>query len=44
MNHVGKLMFEWIYWHTLLPGYPMPGIGPTMPERGKIHETVGSKE
>jgi sulfide:quinone oxidoreductase len=42
LNHIGKLMFEWVYWHTLLPGHPMPGIGPTMPERGKIHEPAGS--
>jgi sulfide:quinone oxidoreductase len=42
VNHIGKLLFEWIYWHSLLPGYPMPGIGPTMPERGKIREPAGS--
>lgn len=44
VNHVGKLMFEWIYWHNLLPGHSMPGIGSTMPERGKIHELVGSAQ
>jgi sulfide:quinone oxidoreductase len=41
LNHIGKLMFEWIYWHNLLPGHSMPGIGSTMPERGKVHEPVG---
>ena len=20
LNHLGKLMFQWIYWHVLLPG------------------------
>ena len=35
LNHVGKLMFQWIYWHALLPGREIPGIGPTMPMRGK---------
>jgi sulfide:quinone oxidoreductase len=35
LNHIGKLMFEWIYWHALLPGHEMPGIGTTMPTRGK---------
>ncbi|HEY8684738.1 MAG TPA: FAD/NAD(P)-binding oxidoreductase, partial [Chloroflexota bacterium] len=25
LNHLGKLMFEWIYWHNLLPGHGMPG-------------------
>ena len=35
LNHLGKLMFEWVYWHALLPGREIPGIGPTMPMRGK---------
>jgi sulfide:quinone oxidoreductase len=25
LNHLGKLAFEWIYWHVLLPGRPCPG-------------------
>jgi sulfide:quinone oxidoreductase len=24
MNHWGKLMFKWIYWHGLLPGRRLP--------------------
>lgn len=24
MNHFGKLMFKWIYWHALLPGHELP--------------------
>jgi sulfide:quinone oxidoreductase len=42
LNHMGKLMFERVYWHTLLPGHSMPGIGSTMPTRGKVHAPVGS--
>ena len=35
MNHLGKLMFEWVYWHALLPGRHLPVIGPSMPTAGK---------
>ncbi len=35
MNHLGKLMFQWVYWHALLPGRDLPGIGADMPTRGK---------
>ena len=35
MNHLGKLMFQWFYWHALLPGRDIPGIGADMPEAGK---------
>jgi sulfide:quinone oxidoreductase len=35
LNHLGKLAFQWLYWHALLPGRPLPGIGPTMPTAGK---------
>jgi sulfide:quinone oxidoreductase len=35
LNHLGKLAFQWVYWHALLPGREIPGIGPTMPTRGK---------
>ena len=31
LNHLGKLAFQWVYWHALLPGREIPGIGPTMP-------------
>ncbi|MFC8242133.1 type III sulfide quinone reductase, selenoprotein subtype [Streptomyces chartreusis] len=33
--HLGKLAFEWLYWHSLLPGRELPGIGSAMPEHGK---------
>jgi sulfide:quinone oxidoreductase len=35
LNHLGKLMFQWFYWHALLPGRDIPGIGPDMPTTGK---------
>jgi sulfide:quinone oxidoreductase len=35
LNHLGKLAFQWIYWHALLPGRELPGIGPEMPTAGK---------
>ncbi|HEU0248781.1 MAG TPA: FAD/NAD(P)-binding oxidoreductase [Gaiellaceae bacterium] len=35
VNHLGKLAFQWVYWHALLPGRELPGIGPTMPTSGK---------
>src|SRR5207248_11196341 len=28
LNHLGKLAFQWVYWHALLPGREIPGIGP----------------
>jgi sulfide:quinone oxidoreductase len=36
-NHLGKLAFEWLYWHSLLPGRELPGIASAMPEHGKHH-------
>ena len=35
LNHLGKLLFQSIYWHALLPGRELPGLGPTMPTGGK---------
>lgn len=35
LNHLGKLMFQWFYWHALLPGRDIPGIRPDMPRAGK---------
>lgn len=40
LNHLGKLMFQWVYWHALLPGREIPGIGPEMPTAGKRREPV----
>ncbi len=35
LNHLGKLMFQWMYWHVLLPGREIPGISPRMTMAGK---------
>ena len=35
LNHLGKLAFQWVCWHALLPGREIPGLGPTMPTAGK---------
>lgn len=35
LNHLGKLMFQWFYWHALLPGRDLPGIGADMGTAGK---------
>ena len=42
-NHVGKLLFQWIYWHALLPGRDLPLVGPEMPTAGK-HLELSTKE
>jgi sulfide:quinone oxidoreductase len=43
INHFGKLMFQWFYWHFLLPGRDIPGIPAAMPAAGKrpVGATVG---
>ncbi len=45
LNHLGKLMFQWFYWHSLLPGRDIPGIKADMPLAGKSRGTksVGTK-
>jgi sulfide:quinone oxidoreductase len=35
LNHLGKLMFQWLYWHALLPGRDIPGISSEMRMGGK---------
>ena len=39
LNHLGKLLFESLYWHGLLPGRDIPGVGAPMPTSGR-HEPV----
>jgi sulfide:quinone oxidoreductase len=41
LNHLGKLMFQWFYWHALLPGRDIPGISTDMPTAGKHLHAVG---
>jgi sulfide:quinone oxidoreductase len=40
LNHLGKLMFQWFYWHALLPGREIPGVANDMPTAGKQFEPV----
>jgi sulfide:quinone oxidoreductase len=40
VNHLGKLLFESVYWHGLLPGRELPGIGASMPTAGKRLATM----
>ncbi|MGH9084001.1 MAG: type III sulfide quinone reductase, selenoprotein subtype, partial [Acidimicrobiales bacterium] len=35
LNHLGKLLFQSVYWHSLLPGRDLPGLGSIMPTAGK---------
>jgi sulfide:quinone oxidoreductase len=35
LNHLGKLMFPWIYWHVLLPGRELPGVTSAMPAHAR---------
>ena len=43
LNHLGKLLFQWFYWHTLLPGRDIPGVHSAMPQAGKDMK-AGMKE
>lgn len=31
MNHAGKMLFKWSYWHLFLRGYELPLPGPSVP-------------
>jgi sulfide:quinone oxidoreductase len=42
LNHLGKLMFQWFYWHALLPGHSVPGIASDMPTAGKHKVPAGT--
>ena len=44
LNHLGKLMFQWFYWHSLLPGRDIPGIAAAMPEQARPPSTEHRKE
>jgi len=35
LNHLGKLAFERLYWHVLLPGHSIPGVGAQLSMAGK---------
>lgn len=40
LNHLGKLLFQSVYWHSLLPGRDLPGVGSLMPTAGKQRTTA----
>jgi sulfide:quinone oxidoreductase len=44
LNHVGKLIFQWFYWHLLLPGRDVPGVSSAMPLKGKNRPVAGRRE
>ena len=44
LNHLGKLLFESVYWHGLLPGRDIPGIGSAMPTHGKHQPAAAGEE
>ena len=39
LSHLGKLMFEWFYWHSLLPGRDILGVHRAMRLAGKVRVT-----
>ncbi|HET7487820.1 MAG TPA: FAD/NAD(P)-binding oxidoreductase [Acidimicrobiales bacterium] len=44
LNHLGKRAFQWFYWHNLLAGREIPGIGSAMPTAGKNAAAGGGRE
>jgi sulfide:quinone oxidoreductase len=41
LNHLGKLAFQWVYWHVLLPGHEMPMVSSQMSKSGKQMAMIG---
>ena len=37
LNYLGKVMAEWIYWHSVLPGRDLPGVSPAATTRAQRH-------
>jgi sulfide:quinone oxidoreductase len=44
LNHLGKLAFQWMYWHSLLPGRDLPFVTSHMPRAGKHFVAPVKKE
>jgi sulfide:quinone oxidoreductase len=44
LNHLGKLAFQWMYWHSLLPGRDLPFVTSHMPKAGKNFVAPAKKE
>jgi sulfide:quinone oxidoreductase len=43
LNHIGKLLFQWLYWHVLLPGRDVPGISARMRQPAGAGPEGGSR-
>jgi sulfide:quinone oxidoreductase len=43
LNHLAKLVFQSIYWHVLLPGRDMPGIGSELQLAGKDTDLIAEQ-
>jgi sulfide:quinone oxidoreductase len=43
LNHLAKLAFQSIYWHVLLPGRDMPGIGSQLQLAGKDTDLIAEQ-
>ncbi len=41
MSHLGKLAFQSLYWHGILPGRHIPWVHAAMPTAGKVHAAAG---
>ena len=44
MNHIGKLLFQWVYWNVLLPGHDIPGVSSRLQMSGKHIELLKNSE
>ncbi|WP_372791246.1 NAD(P)/FAD-dependent oxidoreductase [Paraconexibacter sp.] len=44
MNHIAKLLFQWVYWHALLPGHDIPGISAQMQHAAKDPALTGADQ
>jgi len=42
-NHMAKLAFQWFYWHVLLPGHELPGVGTAFQLAGKDTSAAASE-
>ena len=42
VNHLAKLMFQWVYWHALLPGRGLPGLPTSFSLSGKERTHVAT--
>ena len=44
LNHMAKLAFQSIYWHVLLPGRDIPGIGSQLQLAGKDTDLIAEQQ